>query len=201
MASALPPLELGDTRADLPAEYAPRTDRALYDQVRGDPTVQRPLVVRRVATPVAVFERLLEDLPGTARLLDTIAEAPGRYRIEAAGEGCFEIADGHGAQARVSRIVLEPGARAYIARGSIQLGCWRLFGTGVVTLRFEADGAHATRTGGQIHFRIENALLHVIGKTIAPLVRRTIDERVKVLVESAIAVCERAARAPAHPAL
>ncbi len=199
-------LALGSREVDLPVDLVPVAERAAVARVRRDPTVRRPLEARRVRAPVAVFERLLADLPRAASLVERIGA--GRYEIAPVGGGAapggsFTIDDRDGAHARVDRVHDAPGERIYLARGWIRVRPLpSVAGTGVVVLRFEGDGDGATRVGGQIFFRVDSRALHAIARPLARLLRAVIDWKVKRLQAAAIAACEAeaAAAASAGPA-
>lgn len=183
-------MRLGDLDADVSTDLVPADDRAAVAAVRADPTLVRPLVVRRLRAPVALFEELLEDLPGTARIVAGLGL--GRYRIERRPDGTIHIDDRHGARARVARLVHLPGTRLYRAYGEI--GVFPLpavHGTGVIALRFEPEeGGLALRTGGQIFFRLESEFLHRLARPVIALLRAAIDAKVRALIGATIAACE-----------
>ncbi|HVY61386.1 MAG TPA: hypothetical protein VHF22_07015 [Planctomycetota bacterium] len=188
----LPPLLPGSTNIDVPVDFVPPDDRRAVATIREDATLVRPLVVKRVASPLAVFERLLDDLPAAARLVDSLRM--GRYRIEPHPDGTVEIDDEHGARARVARLVVAPGMRVYRATGAIEaFPAPPLRGTGIVTLRYEPGGDSAVWTGGQIFFRLESDLLHRIARPFLRLLHGVIDVKVRALVNAAIAACEHEA--------
>ena len=167
--------------------------------IRADPTVVRPLVVKRVRAPVAVFLDLLDDLPRAARHVERLGA--GRYRIEPAGDGGeVRVDDGAGARARVVRLLGRPTARVYRASGGLKLPAFpEIRGSGLIALRVEAEPVEAgegpaTLVGGQIHFRLESALLHAVARPVARILRAVIDAKVNHLVDAAVAVCEGVAR-------
>lgn len=198
----LPPLLAGAADADVPIDLVPPDDRAAVAAVRADPTVVRPLVVKRVAAPLAIFERLLDDLPRAAHMVESLRM--GSYRIDAHPDGTVGIDDGRGAHARVARLVSQPGIRVYRATGAIEVfPAPPLRGTGIVTLRYEPDrrtrGADADDdaagvwTGGQIYFRLESEVLHRIARPFLRLLQGVIDFKIRQLAAAAMAACEHEA--------
>jgi hypothetical protein len=212
--SILPPLRPGALDADVPLELIPPDDRRAVAAIREDPTLVRPLVVKRVEAPLATFEGLLDDLPRASRLVESLGM--GRYRIEPRPDGTIAIDDGYGARAVVARLFSAPGARVYRATGLIEVfPVPPLRGTGIITLRVEQEpgrapfdapqaeriAAEATPgapvdpprgvlTGGQIFFRLESNVLHRIARPFLRLLHAAIDAKVRTLVAAAIAACE-----------
>jgi hypothetical protein len=166
-------------------------------RVRADPTLRRPLTVRTVEAPEAIFRDLLDDLTRTADFVRAIGA--GDYTITQRGEGEFDISDNRGASARVQRIVTGPGVRVYRALGrmTMPLGVRAVTGLGLISVRFEPHPqAPEARTlvGGQIYFRLTSKVLHALLKPFLPLVHGVIDRKVGLLVDAARAACRETAR-------
>ncbi len=149
------------------------------------------------------YEFLLDRIPFATKIARRLFPPLERYTVTETTPGLYQVEDQGALRGELHLLLIEADRRVYLAEGQFRSLANLLTITGRMVILLEYREALREETGRRdvvttpvLYLRIDNIVVHTLGKLLPPLLRGLVERRSASLTSAAAALGERMAEDP-----